>query len=1196
MPNRNGKSRKRSSPKSRQAAEAPENDKRPLIVGIGASAGGLEAFKTFFDHMPADSGMAFVLVQHLDPSHHSMLAELLGTHTRMPVAEAEEGVEVAADHVFIIPPDTTLTIEHGLLQVETPAPARAMRHPIDTFFSSLAADQGENAVCVVLSGAGSDGTLGLKKIKEHGGFALAQEGLDNSAASGMPASASATGLVDYSVRVEKMPGKLIDYQRHLHDVEKRKNAQGARSDAADYLDTITELVHNEVGHDFSQYKQNTLVRRVQRRMQVLQIGAVPDYIERLRAEPREIELLFDDLLIGVTQFFRDPEAWEALECDVIPKLFEGKAAADQIRIWVPACGTGEEAYSIAILLAEAMGRSRAAPTVQIFGTDIDESAIEIARAGAYRKALPGLSQERRDRFFVEDEDGCYRPIKPIRAMCVFAAHSVVKDPPFSKLDLVSCRNLLIYMKNELQDKVVRKFHYALKPGGWLFLGASEGVSRSTNLFGTVDKKHRLYQCKEVEQFALPDIAPTLPARPRSPRDAEPTPEHARQRGDTIDRRARRAMEKYAIPYVVIDARREILRFSGGAIGHYLEPSPGAASFELLGMVKKALRPAVRGAVRQVFDRDEPVVQQNLPLRIDGDARAVTVIVEPLESGREGVKQCVVAFQDAGPAGGEAAAPAQTGGRETGDVAALEHELRVTRAQLNSTISDLETANEEMRSSNEEYQSVNEELQSSNEELETSKEEMQSVNEELQTVNTELAHKNDELNQANGDLRNLLESTQIATIFLSRDLRISNFTQGVRDVFQLRESDRGRPITEIAARLDYGDLKRDVEQVLRTLKVVERDVALQDGSATFFMRVLPYRSVKDVIEGVVITFVDITERKRHEAERGRLAAIVESSQDAIILHSLDGKIQAWNHAAEDIFGYSEAEAIGKPMSMLLPPDQRDHVPELLEALGRHEPGPPRARVIRVDSGGNEIALSLLVSPVFGAEGEVIAGSTVARDVSDLHEKEKHQELLMHELSHRVKNSLATVQSLMRQTRRNTTSAEAFTKSLSARLDALAEAHNLLTRGDWRGADLRQLLLAELTPYGSQDHPQWQVEGEPLWVAPNEAIALGMAFHELATNAAKYGALSTPPGRVEVNWTVEDTGDGSLLHFNWAERGGPKPGKPRKPGFGSRLIKEGLSYELGADVKMDFAADGLRCAIDMPIDPVDKKTERRGRDTR
>jgi two-component system CheB/CheR fusion protein len=1171
VPNKhNGKSRNKSRSKSRESGETPENAKRPLIVGIGASAGGLDAFKAFFDHMPADSGLAFVLVQHLDPDHPSILADLLGEHTDMPVAEAEDGAEVAPDHVFIIPPDATLTIEHGCLGVEKPAPARAVRHPIDTFFTSLAADQGENAVCIVLSGAGSDGTLGLRTIKEHGGFALAQEGEDHTAVSGMPRSASATGLVDYCVPVADMPAKLIDYQRHMDHVEKRKDSHGTRGDAADHLETITELVRNEVGHDFSQYKQNTLVRRVQRRMQVLQIDAVPDYIQRLRDEPKEVESLFDDFLIGVTQFFRDPEAWEALEKTVIPKLIEGKKAADQIRVWVPACGTGEEAYSLAILLTEAMERAHARPTVHIFGTDIDERAVEIARTGAYRKALPGLSPERRERWFVADEDDCYRPNKTIRPLCVFAAHNVAKDPPFSKLDLVSCRNLLIYMNNDLQDKVVRKFHYALNPGGCLFLGASEGVSRNAKLFATVDKKYRVFQSRETERPALPEVTPTTAPPAHAAREAKPeTP--TRFRGNAIERRARHVMEKHETPYVIIDARHEIVHFSGGTIGRYLEPSSGAASFGLLGLVKKALRPAARDAMRRAFESGESEVRQDLPIRIDGEARALTLIVEPFDSNKEGVKHCVVAFQDSGTAGREGG----EGGGEAGDVATLEHELRVTRAQLNSTISDLETANEELRSANEEYQSVNEELQSSNEELETSKEEMQSVNEELQTVNAELNHKNDALVEANSDLRNLLESTQIATLFLDGDLCIKNYTPGMRDLFHLREADRGRPITDIVTRLDYETLKRDSEKVLRDLNLIEREVEMPgEEPHTFIMRIRPYRTVDNVIDGVVITFTDITERKRAEVERAKLAALVNSSHDAIIGHGFNGYIQSWNPAAERIFGYTAAEAVGQPMTMLIPEERADEVPELLGRLRRGEPV-DKYDVARETRDGGRIDVELTISPVADHHGAMVSASTIARDITARLEHEQHRDILLHELSHRVKNTLATVQSIMVQTQRNASDMEAFAESFGERIQALAKAHGLLTRGNWKSVSLEKLILTELRPYGGGK--RWELTGEPLEIPAGQVVPLAIAFHELTTNAAKYGALSVSEGCVEVSWTTEAENGAKRLRLQWRESGGPSVAAPERVGFGTRLIRQGLAHELGADVTLDFAPDGVCCTI-------------------
>ncbi len=473
-----------------------------LIVGIGASAGGLEAFKTFFSHMPVDSELAFVLVQHLAPDHTSLLGELVGRSTTMPVIDAADGMPVEPRHVYVIPPNATLTIANGVLQVSKPAPPRLHRFPIDTFFTSLAEDQGDCAVCVVLSGSGSDGARGLRAIKEHGGLTLAQAGSDHVAMAGMPASAAATGLVDEVLPAEDMPGRLLAHYRHLLAAQDNKGPDGTRQDVAGHLRTITGLLLAEVGHDFGQYKEKTLVRRIQRRMQVLQIATVAEYIAHLRQEPREAEHLFHELLISVTEFFRDPQAFETLQNEVIPKLLVGKGAADTIRVWVPACATGEEAYSIAILLREALESQRAPPKVQIFATDIDERAMGAARAGRYRTPQPGLSQERQERWFTQNgDDLCV--IKPLRDMIVFSPHSVAKDPPFSRLDLVSCRNLLIYMNPELQDRLVRTFRYALKPGGFLLLGPSEGLARNAELFHVVDKKYRLYARRDDASGAAP---------------------------------------------------------------------------------------------------------------------------------------------------------------------------------------------------------------------------------------------------------------------------------------------------------------------------------------------------------------------------------------------------------------------------------------------------------------------------------------------------------------------------------------------------------------------------------------------------------------------------------------------------------------------------------------------------------------------
>jgi two-component system, chemotaxis family, CheB/CheR fusion protein len=489
LPNKAGGASPASAPNRTTPPVSNRSVAQPLIVGLGASAGGLNAFKTFFENMPATSGMAFVLVQHLSPDHKSMLAEILGKGTALPVCEAEDGFPIAANMVYVIPPNATLTCKDRILRVARPAPPRERRRPIDTFFSSLAEDQGENAVCIVLAGIGSDGTLGLKAIKEHGGLALAQADFNHAVMGGMPRSAAATGLIDEVMAVEDMPAKLLNYQHHLLMVTPRKDGDETRKDTAEHLARITAILRAKVGHDFSKYKEETLVRRIQRRMQVLQIDTVPAYIARLDEEPREAELLFRELMIGVTQFFRDADAFTALQTTAIPKLLEDKCAGGQLRIWVPACATGEEVYSIAILVKEALEGRGNVPNVVIFGTDIDADEVSIARHGRFRRTT-GLSPERLRRWFVEEGDE-YCPVREVRDMCVFSIHSVVKDPPFSKLDLISCRNLLIYLDAELQDRVLRMFRYALNLHGILFLGPSEGVGRFTKAFRALDRKHRI---------------------------------------------------------------------------------------------------------------------------------------------------------------------------------------------------------------------------------------------------------------------------------------------------------------------------------------------------------------------------------------------------------------------------------------------------------------------------------------------------------------------------------------------------------------------------------------------------------------------------------------------------------------------------------------------------------------------------------
>jgi len=1161
---------------SSRMAESPagagnNSDMTRLVVGLGASAGGLEAFKAFFAAMPPQSGMAFVLVQHLDPDHKSLLVELLSRETAMPVVQAEDGMPVAADHVFVIPPNAILTIKGGILRVTTPALPRAQRKPIDVFFASLAEDQKEKSVCVILSGSGSDGSLGLRVVKEHGGFTLAQAGFDETALLGMPSSAAATGLVDEVVPVERMPARLLAYEQHLSDIGDRKAPDGTRLDAVEHLTQICALLRARLGHDFSAYKENTVIRRVQRRMQVLQIDSVPEYIDRLRQDRSQLDLLFRDLLIGVTQFFREPAAFAALESDVLPKLLENKRNDDQLRIWVPGCATGEEAYSIAIVVKEAMIKLEAAPKVQIFATDLDERAVTIARHGRYRKPLSGVSLERLERWFVEEGDD-YCVIKDIREMCVYSMHNLVKDPPFSKLDLISCRNLLIYLNVTMQNRLMRIFHYALRPSSYLFLGLSEGVSRHGELFAVLDKKHRIFQRRDEVAASLPIAA----LRPAPAQVASVVGQPAQTIGNGIEQRVLHALEKYSPAYVVINRQYEVVQFSRRT-GQYIEHSPGAASLGLFGILRKDLLPTVRTAVQKAFATREPVVHDDLVIALNGNSKIVNLVVAPIAEEAD-AELYVVAFQDRGVAArrsSAAATHASAGAR----VQALEKELDAARTQLQHTIDDLETANEELKSSNEEYQSVNEEFQSTNEELESSKEELQSINEELNTINNELAAKNEALAEANSDIKNLLDSTLIATLFLDTDLRIRNFTPAMTEIFHMRGGDRGRPITDIVTRLSYPDLIRDVKKVLDSLSMVEQEVTIAHDGSTFLMRILPYRTVDNVIAGVVITFTDITERKRREEERGRLAAIVDSSQDAIIGHSLEGMITSWNAGAEQIFGYTAKEVVGKPLSVLLPEHQFDGVPHILGKLARGE-RVEDFEIRRTTKYGKSIDISMTISPVRNERGVMIGASTVGRDIRERKHADDLRALMINELNHRVKNTLATVQSIAAQSLKEASDVES-RENFDARLVALSRTHDLLARESWERASLRDVLLQELEPYRSNERARFVIEGPDFELWPKAALALGMAFHELATNAAKYGALSKPTGQVRVMWDFLRSSEPTALRLRWAETGGPPVKKTGHKGFGSTVIERGLSLELDGEIRLDLDPGGVICTIEIPL---------------
>jgi two-component system CheB/CheR fusion protein len=850
-----------------------------FVVGVGASAGGVEALTSFFSHVPEQTRAAFLVVTHLGPHRESRLSEILSRATKLTVLDAQDEQRIEQGHVYVLPADSILTVAQHRLSLRAVSVEQRERNPIDICFASLARESGENAVGIVLSGSGIDGTLGVKAIKEGGGLTIAQAKHDGSPQhGGMPASAVGSGFVDLLLPVEEMGDKLAEYVRRagaLSDLALEHDREDASHEHRTALAEIYDVLRKRIGHDFENYKEKTFVRRIQRRMQVLQLETIEQYSAVLRTNENEPSHLFRDLLIGVTSFFRDSDAFAAIGAHVIPHLFENLGAQDTVRVWVPGCSTGEEAYSLAILLREHMERLANIPKVQVFATDIDDRALSAARAGRYPAALlDGMDPERLGRFF-RSEPGLYVVTKEVRDLCVFSSHSVIRDPPFSRMDFVSCRNLLIYFNAALQDQVLPTVHYALKPNGFLFLGPSENISRHSELFATVDKKHRIFQRR-------PAVGPGVQVpRWMSKRQTLAKPRAGQEQSMHKDNHLReliesRVLESFAPAHIVVDSEGDILFYSART-GKYLEPQAGSPSRELLAMARRGLRLELRSALREAVEKRQPVVRERLEIDIDDRIQAVKLTIDPLPSNNAD-QLFLIVFADLGPAVTREQAAQQRPVGDRSDISNLEGELSETRDRLQATIEEYETALEELKSGNEELVSVNEELQSTNEELETSKEELQSVNEELHTVNLELAERIEELHRTNADMRNLFDSTQIATIFLDRHLVIRSYTPAVASIFNLIASDRGRPITDIAHNLEDVDLRKDIRQVLDERKPVERPVRLRSGNIFPLMRILPYRTNDDEIDGVLVTFIDVT------------AVVVAEEQQRLLVSELNHRVR------------------------------------------------------------------------------------------------------------------------------------------------------------------------------------------------------------------------------------------------------------------------------------------------------------------
>jgi len=954
----------------RETELSPAEKKSFPIVGIGASAGGLEAIKELLSNMPRSINAAFIIVQHLTPTGKSITGSFLQKHTAMRVLEMENRLKVEPNTVYLNPPGKEVSIQNGVILLEQPREAHAARLPIDHFFRSLAADQGDRAICVVLSGIGSDGTLGLKEIKGAGGLTIAQVETQAKFES-MQRSVIDTGLLGLVLPVESIAAELAKYTEHSYITKEGVAPVGKEYELA--LSKIFVMIRSKTGHDFSNYKTSTTRRRIERRMAVQQIDKINEYCAFLANNPEEVDALYKDMLIGVTNFFRNQEAFNILRQKIAPDILKTMNKEDVVRIWTPGCSTGEEAYSLAMLFLEAAEESNKRLSLQIFATDVDTESLNFARAAVYPKSISAdVSASRLKRFFTKENDS-YRIKNNVRESIVFAKQNVFKDPPFSRLDMVSCRNMLIYMEPELQNKIISMFHYTLKKDAVLFIGASESIGEHNELFQPLDGKWKIYKRvgQEKEKATRRAILPFL----SDDDHAVPANFKVNVLCDDVKRVAEKAiLNSYSPPCVLINERLEILYFHG-LLGKYLSPPIGEARFNVLEMVKVDLRFKISLAIQKAIKTRRNVTEQGVLMSDDGSARVLDLAVHPLnkrQTGNDGLY--MVIFKEKRFQGKILALKKKRweGSNIDPRVTTLEQELKIAKEYLQSVTEELETSNEEL-------QSTNEEMQSANEELETSKEELQSSNEELAVTNSELLRKVDQLSQVNNDLNNLLASTEIATIFLDGDLCVTRFTPSVVDIFNLKKGDIGRPISDITFNLVYDALYEDAFHTLKTLEKKRKAVRTKQGR-WMDVRIIPYRTTDHVIDGLVITFMDITEMKNTEIalleKEKNTQTILSIANDGIFQMDKLGKITSSNKIFSEMIGYAEKDLIGRRIVDFVAVRDSEIKNDTLEKLLS---GEPVKRIIPFVHKDEHKIRAFLMSGSIIVNGEVSRIIGIVRDV-------------------------------------------------------------------------------------------------------------------------------------------------------------------------------------------------------------------------
>lgn len=1025
------------------------------VVGIGASAGGLAAMSALFDAEPTLEAMAFLIVQHLDPKGESHLVDLLSRHTPLNVRPAQDGLAIEPGHIYVCVPNRDLVVSSGRIRLVDPEVERSQRRPIDRFFDSLASTYGDRAIAVILSGTATDGSRGIAAVKASGGMVIAQTP-ETAEFDGMPRSAISTGLVDLVLDVDKIAGALARLSTQP-PVNALLEPDGPVPEVeAATLQTILRVLHDHFDYDFADYKRPTLLRRTQRRMSLRSVDTFEAYAKLVRDDDGEAAALYRDLMINVSSFFRDHEAWEELERQVIDPLIAKRDNGGEIRIWSVGCATGEEAYTLGMLLLERIEAAGKSIKPQIFATDVSD-CLERARAGVYPEAITTqLSPQRVGRFFIK-HDSTYEVRKSLRDMIVFARHNVITDPPFSRMDLICCRNMLIYIEPETQRKILWMFNFALRDGGTLFLGSAETVGMQTDLFEPISAPWRIFRSRRIPHASRSDFPRfTVTDRRIGPLSRVTSHRPAKDEIFTLSQRA--LLDRYAPPSVVIDVNRQVLIYHGDTSRYLMQPG-GEPTRDLLALVAAGVRPPLRDAINEAIAERRTIVTTGGYVKNRDMRRPVRLTVSPLGAPSEESPLILVSFEETPETVAAVEVPRadedRGGAQQT--VEQIEEELRLTLQDLHDVSEQYDRIVEEYSTSNEEMLSINEELQSANEELETSKEELQSLNEELNTLNNELRGKIEIVEQTNNDLNNLLVSTEVATLFLDMNCRIRWYTPAITQVLRLIPSDVGRPIADLASTVTGSQLEFEARSVLQNLVPMETQVESEEGK-TFIRRVLPYRTSDNRIDGIVATYVDITEHKRAQQQRERL---------------------------------------------------------------------------------------------------------------------------MHELSHRIKNTLATVQAIVQGLGQRSESLPDFLAAFEPRLAALARAHSLLTLSGDEQAELQHLLNLELAPYLGEKSVRVIVEGDRLALAREPAIAMEMVFHELVTNAIKYGALSNETGTITVRWHQFSRPDGKRARIEWIETGGPTIKSDGKSGFGTMLIESSVRHDLAGTAKMQFKPQGLHCTIEFPI---------------